>query len=320
PHLDDWASPFCDEHQESDTRWSHAKLYELCEGTRRRLLITSANLSLAAWGEPRPGGRLEIDNFELGVVVPIREGFSNRLGHGPYVPATREPDYKRPRELAIAWLAAEWDGRTLRIECRPGVGVVLAPRIEVTVAPSAKTRSVAVTWSRTAVAHARVPWPLEWGTPVLVSVAPKQGDARETAVHDVRKTDDGSIVCGEFDEARLRDMLDALIEEKYGYRPPVEGESDTETNGGSRKGDSHTRGADYAVPAYVDARRRFSFIDNWWHELCAVDERVRPFVLADGKRILERWRAAARSVGDRGLRLAAQLAAEELELRIRRLA
>lgn len=317
PFDDDWESPLCEEHQQTDSRWSHAKIYELREGARRRLLITSANLSRAAWGDPQGGGGLAIDNFELGVLMPVHDGFSERLRNRPFQRATCDIDYTQLREPPIAWLAAEWDGSKLSIECRPSSGVVLALHIEVTVARSLRGLRVSVAWSRDSIARAAVSWVADYGTPLLVCVETDGGDTRATAVHDLRKIDDGHMLCGEFDENLLRETLDLLLEEKYGYLPVSEANgtaADGETLGLSGAAPA----GDYSVPAYVDARRRFRLVDNWWKELCDADKRTRPFIVKDGMRICARWSAASKKADDRGIRLAARIAAEELALRIRR--
>ena len=317
PYDDDWGSPLCEQHQQTDTRWSHAKLYELHDGARRRLLITSANLSRAAWGDPQRDEGLIIDNFELGVLVHVLGSFSDHLWKCQYQRATCEIDYVQPLEPPIAWLAAEWDGNELSVECRPISGVALASHVEVTVARAASGERISVAWSSAnSVARMDVPWPARMGVPILMSVETADGDSRATAVHDVRTIDDGRILCGEFDETLLRETLDRLLEEKYGYLP-VPGSDGTSANIKTGMG-SVAAGADYAVPAYVDARRRFQLVDNWWKELCDADERSRPFILKDGNRICERWSVAAKAAVDRGLRLAARVAAEELALRIRR--
>lgn len=315
PCDDDWASPLCDEHQQTDPRWSHAKLYELREGARRRMLITSANFSRAAWGDPQRDGTLVIDNFELGVLLRVQDGFGDRLWDKPFPRATREIDYP-PRELPVAWLAAQWDGKELTVECRTAAGALLAPQVEVTVARAKPGKQVSAAWSSGTAVRTRLQWPQRNGVPVLIAVQTRDGYTRQTAVHDVRPTDDGHILCGEFDEALLREALDRLLEERYGY-PPDAG-SDGIAGDGRAGTPAFVAGADYAVPAYVDARRRFQLIDNWWNELCDADERVRPFIVKDGRRILERWLVVAKSGSDRGMRLAARVAADELGLRIRR--
>ena len=44
-------------------------MYSLKRGNSRRLLVTSANFSPAAWGRESRDGGLTIENFELGVCV-----------------------------------------------------------------------------------------------------------------------------------------------------------------------------------------------------------------------------------------------------------
>ena len=160
-----------------------------------------------------------------------------------------------------------------------------------------------------------LPWTDRGGVPVLIGVQSKSGYARQTAVHDVRALDEGQILCGEFDETQLREALDRLVEERYGYQP------DAESNGAGSNAASGTTavaaGADYSVPAYVNSRRRFQLVDNWCKDLRNADVRARPFILKDGRCILERWTVIAKSGVDRGIRLAAQVAADELALRIR---
>ncbi len=60
---------FHDEHRLADDRWSHTKAYSLRRGNSRRLLVTSANFSPAAWGRQTDIDGLAIENFELGVCI-----------------------------------------------------------------------------------------------------------------------------------------------------------------------------------------------------------------------------------------------------------
>lgn len=317
PYDDDWESSLCEEHQQTDPRWSHAKLYELREGARRRILITSANLSRAAWGDPQRDGGLVMDNFELGVLLRVQEGFGDRLRNGPFERATCEIDYEKPRDPSIAWLAAQWDGKTLTVECRTTSEALLAPHVEVVTARAKSGKKVSVTWESDGIVHASLQWPEHNGVPIMVGVRASDGYGRQSAVHDVRPTDDEQILCGEFDETLLREALDRLLEEKYGYMS--DGGADG-TGGDGGTGATTRAAADYAVPAYVDSRQRFQLVDNWWKELGDADERARPFILKDGRHILERWTTVAKSDPDRGIRIAARVSADELALRIRRLA
>lgn len=170
-------------------------------------------------------------------------------------------------------------------------------------------------WSIGALVQTTLSWSESAGVPLFISIKTHDGIVRQCAVHDVRPANNGEILCGEFDEARLREMLDRLLEERYGYLS-VTGIDGRGGTGEPGSGVAITS-ADYSVPAYVDARRRFHLIDNWWNELCESNERARPFILKDGRRILERWNAVAKSEPDRGIRLAAKVAADELDHRIR---
>src|SRR5262249_43623277 len=69
PNDPDETDCFHEDHRPADDRWSHAKVYSFKRGTSRRLLVTSANFSPAAWGRQKENGDLTIENFELGVCV-----------------------------------------------------------------------------------------------------------------------------------------------------------------------------------------------------------------------------------------------------------
>jgi hypothetical protein len=135
----------------------------------------------------------------------------------------------------------------------------------------------------------------------------------------------------------LRDTLYQLLEARYGYVSPTE----SIDLRGSGQTYGITSSADYSVPAYVDARRRFHLIDSWWKKLNADGEHQKQFTLSDGQLILERWQQEAQPQPDvtvatdgdgeampsghtpnqqldPGIRLAARVAAEELALRIER--
>lgn len=310
----DRKSPFCDQHQQTDPRWSHAKLYELRQGKWLRLLITSANFSQAAWGMPRDTGRLDIDNFELGVLIPVRDAFSERLSSTAFKRAVRDIDRERPKEHVIAWLAAAWNGKDLIVECRTTGGAVPASQVEISIGQGKQAERIMVEWSSGQSLTAAAAWLHSKGTPVLVTVRTKDDHIRQAAIVDTRPADGSDILCGEFDEDRMREALDALIEEKYGYASIANG-GGTRANG--KDVVAALAAADYAVPAYVDARRRFGFIDNWWQALCNADTRTRPLIREDGERIHARWDIVARQATDRGMRLAAKVAADELALRLR---
>ncbi len=72
---------FHEEHHPADPRWSHAKLYHFRRGRSQRLLVTSANFSMAAWGTPGTDGSLSIENFEFGVCLNRWPGRSLTCSH-----------------------------------------------------------------------------------------------------------------------------------------------------------------------------------------------------------------------------------------------
>ncbi len=107
-------------------------------------------------GDPQGDGGLAIENFELGVLLQVQEGFANRLWDGPFERATCEIKYQQPCEPSIAWLAAEWDGKDLTVECRTTSGAVLTPRVEVTAARAKAGKRVRVAWPSGAAIRTRL--------------------------------------------------------------------------------------------------------------------------------------------------------------------
>ncbi|OSI20477.1 hypothetical protein [Bradyrhizobium canariense] len=106
-------------HRQADDRWSHAKLYHFRRGNSRRLLVTSANFSMAAWGREDEQGALTIENFELGVSVEQADWPFEHLE-----PFDDERDIATVADLGtrssslISWGRATWNGEVIRIECR----------------------------------------------------------------------------------------------------------------------------------------------------------------------------------------------------------
>lgn len=311
-----WRSPFSDEHLDNDHRWSHAKLYELGEGSSRRMLVTSANLSHAAWGKPHGNGGLAIRNFELGVAFPAQAGFCTRLPkmlHRRF--ALNEIDYEYEEEPPVAWIGALWDGKTLRITCRSKHA--LTARVTVSVARSTQAQQRTVAWKGSKTVHGIIEWrESSQKVPMHVSIRTETGVTRATAVHDVRMIGDTRMLCCEYDEDRLRDALDDVIEEQYGYQTVVD-LGGTGKASGHRNGNGAT-GGNYAVLAYVDARRRFRLVDNWWSAIQIADQRIKLHILGHGERIHARWMRTAEAAPESPMRISARVAADELLLRIKR--
>lgn len=156
--------------------------------------------------------------------------------------------------------------------------------------------------------------------PLFLQVKTKGGDERHVAVNDSRPYSGDQFpgeAYDEFDAEERSKELDRLLEERY-WRLQHFDSGDvprTVRTAGAAGGAA----SDYSVPAYMDARRRFRLIDNWWAELNKSDELLKPSVRNDGERILKRWKKVAASAEhEQGIRIAAKVAAGELEVRLRR--
>jgi hypothetical protein len=107
------------EQHPADDRWSHAKLYLLRRGTSRRVLLTSANFSQAAWGMEKSDGELTIENFELGVCIEQAIWPFEHLEQFPsdVTPATVlvVPSFRIPN---ISWARANWNGKKVSVSFR----------------------------------------------------------------------------------------------------------------------------------------------------------------------------------------------------------
>lgn len=316
PNRDPWESAFTDDQPQSDRRWSHAKLYDLRYGRYRALLVTSANFSQSAWGAPDPdNGSVTIKNFELGVVLPVRDGFLGRLDElsgERHVTAVQE---RVITELPIAWAAASWDGSSISIECRLRDEDGLRPEVGVRAARAIEPAIVTTRWVSGQLHAATIPWPVSTGVPLAITVMTEGGESREIAIADIRVEPDDAYVNPEFDEDELRDLAVALLEERYGYVPPGDGDG----AGGSRGSDEGDGvvPTSYSVAAYEDARRRFRLIDNWARELESESEHGRRTILSDGDRIATRWEQQAGDDTRREpMRITARIAVEELRRRL----
>src|SRR5262249_39747174 len=118
---------FHEEHRPADGRWSHAKVYSFKRGTSRRLLVTSANFSPAAWGRQNDGGELTIENFELGVCVEQAAWPFNDLEVFDSVQdAATVPELPSRGSALILWARAVWDGNKVDVDCRCEAGRELA--------------------------------------------------------------------------------------------------------------------------------------------------------------------------------------------------
>jgi hypothetical protein len=327
PVGDEWATPFHEEHRFADQRWSHAKAYSFRHGNSRRLLVTSANFSPAAWGRHTENGDLAIENFELGVCVdqdtwPF-EGLRSFARQQDVATIHQLPS--RGTSL-ITWAQAAWDGKKVDVTCSCKSPETLAGKIT-----NGTQRTPISRWSAHPATHlcsAQVPWKDSKRPPLLVYLTCEQ-DSVNVTVFDQRPLGDREdYLPPEVDEDVAQTMLDQLLFEQYGGRIADEdavkskemNDDPPEGNGGNESRD------DYDVPAFVLARRHLGVVDNWAKRVeKAADLRVGEFerqvLRRDGQQLAEAFKRQVIRDGEKaaGCAIGARLAAEELELRLKQL-
>lgn len=321
-------APFHAEHHRADPRWSHAKLYRFRRGRSQRVLVTSANFSMAAWGTPGPNGSLSIENFELGVCLDQVDWPFDGLG--PLGSNASTTPALPPRETSrISWADASWDGSKIQIECRSPlkfkVQAVLRVGAEVLACPNWES-----TKQNPSLRRASVAWRKPWASPFVIELT-CEGEKLVVPIFDARPhAERESTLPAEIevnvDTAQI--MRDRLLFELYGGRvtdldDPTLGDPDSageaedlenENSGGVNHADS------YAVPAFVLARQHFEVVDNWAKAArqanlaCAhTDERI--VVIRDGERLAEAFSRQADR--ERQLGTGARLASEEITFRLK---
>ncbi len=356
PDPSDAGARFHEAHHPADLRWSHAKVYALRRGASRRLLVTSANFSTAAWGRESADGTLEIENFELGVCVtqgawPF-EGLEAFETFDEIATVSHDAAREHP---TIAWAEASWDGARVSVKCRCEATSALAGVVEgggaaVTIArwkteEGTRLRAATVGWRDAAVPPESVSLTCgEESLRIDVFDARPGDEIEEEAPHDV-------------DEEDASALRDALLFEQYGGpvvpddEPPAtddgdageedaaedaedgsddeseEGEPADEDAGGTAgiEGAVGEQGSgdSYAVPAFARARRMLGIVDNWASALRRIAtkpqaELEREWLRRDGHRLVAAFRRQEHrdSKIDAAHPIGARLAAEELELRL----
>jgi len=319
---------FHEEHRPADDRWSHAKLYSLQRGNSRRLLVTSANFSPAAWGRQNDAGELTIENFELGVCVEQATWPFDGLEA-----LDSEQDAATVLELPIrasayiTWARAAWDGSKVDVECRCEAGRELAGAIK-----SGGEWTQIASWTLDAdgcLRSAQVPWPDSKRPPLLVQLTCARQIVR-VAIFDNRPARDREgAIPPEVDEDVAQTMRDGLLFEQYGGRVAADAEGEEPTDGNDALGqDDEVDGAgrpdSYSVPAFILARRHLGVVDNWADQVKRVAARgTGEFELQllrrDGELLIEAFKRQADRDGKKELAWAirANLAAEELTLRLK---
>lgn len=349
----DGSDRFHDDHRHTDDRWSHAKVYGLRRGNSRRLLVTSANFSTAAWGSEGPNGDLTIENFELGVCLdgyawPFEDldAFDN-----PEDAATVSQQPSRG-SAAITWAQADWDGKHVKIDCRCESAASLEGEIR-----SGKEWTPIAKWNVQAdgrLRSAKVSWRDAETTPSTVRLT----CGAETVcvdVFDLRPSPEREqSVPPEVDADLAEEMRDALLFEQYEGRAAPDfddGKSDDESSAVSDDVDENTgddsedvtsedaaavggeleepggavgRNDSYAVPAFVLARRYLTVVDNWADRVGRVAGKTaaafeREWLRRDGELLVDAFGRQAKRDEKAGpaRAIGARLAAEELSLRLK---
>lgn len=315
------------EHQSTDVRWSHAKVYAFQRGNSRNLLLTSANFSQAAWGQIDRSGNLTIQNFELGVCIaqaawPLHqlrefETFSNL--------ATHENKLIHGHCL-LPWAQACWDGKHIRLECKSQktvAGKVLSRK------PPRKITH----WRQSGIdlLSTQIPWTDSENLPQSVLLR-CETEQLNVPIFDVRKPAARELTFPEeFSDFDVQALNDRLLLERYGGRAVTDDDSEFDALVSNDDDTSEDDNANeqmeiilgsaalddsYAVPSFVESRLMLDIVDNWVKQVqqCSIDF-IRDGLLRDGSRLMaafERMSTAKNGLG-------AKLAAEEMALRLKNL-
>jgi hypothetical protein len=325
----DETDAFHDEHRLVDDRWSHAKVYSLTRGKSRRLLVTSANFSQAAWGRPTDKGGLAIENFELGVCIEqaVWPPFDNLEPFENERNASTVSQLPSRDTAFILWTRAVWDGNTVAIDCRCEAGREPAGAVQ-----NSGASIVVTEWTVDADGRchsARVPWADSKHPPMLIRLTCEHETVCVPVFDGRPSLDRERTIPPEVDENAAQSMRDELLFEIYGGRvagdaegeesPPEDDESDQE-DGNDAAG--HTDS--YSVPSFVLARWHLGVVDNWADQVQRAamrgsEEFDRHVLRRDGEFLIEAFERQADRDTEKGpaCAIGARLAAEELTLRLR---
>jgi hypothetical protein len=296
------AARFTEQHREADPRWSHAKLYLLRSGRRRRLLVTSANWSAAAWGAGKSAPR----NFELGVVFESEWTDLESIGE-PFDPPDTVPFYRATEDddeepkAKLEWAEASWDGKIVQLRARSLDATT--PIAAVVTFSGGAEQVVPLTGGA-----AGLPWEDPSHTPLVARFT--QADATlEVDVLDLRSPSE--LVKTPLPEVApaLADALrEAFLLQRYGG-PIVDADS-IPGLGDLRRVVGGAPPADYSVQAWLDARAAFGVVDSWRAALAeaAAEPLALERVRLDGE--------ALRAIYSRREGPGAALVAEELQWRL----
>jgi len=313
---------FHEEHRPADDRWSHAKVYSLKRGSSRRLLVTSANFSPAAWGRQNDDGQLTIENFELGVCVEQATWpFDDLEAFDSEEDAATVSELPSRGSAFITWARAAWDGNKVDVDCRcetdqelAGVlqfGAEWTPITNWTIDADGRLRS------------AQVPWADSKRSPLLVRLTCEQ-ESVSVPIFDARASQEREdTIPPDVDEDAAQTMRDELLFEQYGGRVAADAEGEEPTDSDDDEVAGAGRPDSYSVPAFDLARRHLGVVDNWADQVKhaptrATGEFEREVLRRDGELLIKAFKRQAERDDKKGSAWAigARLAAEELTLRL----
>jgi hypothetical protein len=321
-------------HQSNDPRWPHCKLYWFGRTSRRReamSLVTSANLSQAAWGCWH-GNTLQVTNFELGVAFFTHDRSLLKLSSmngPPHVGGSLE----RAPASVVAWADASWDGQVVRISLRLAGSRTKSGRITAHVLTDSRQRKPlpqirfkskgklylgGFKWR----ADRGIPSSLELG--IAAASPPSDPVIVVLPVVDLRLRDVAiETPCPEIPEEWLHTAEIRLLIERYGGRLADQDDTPQPTTGPLEPEGDGKIPADFRVEIIEEARRYWRIIDAWQDEITIADSALRPLLLRDGRKLRDYWRDLAttrNSSSETANRLlAAGLAARETTFRLRRI-
>ena len=323
PPEGEWRPLLHPQQREGDTRWPHCKLYWFSHPNRREiiLLVTSANLSQAAWGRWQKK-QLRIENFELGVAFPVRTcPFRGLMAMEGQPHLAESPDDRK--HLLICWADACWDGHRLQLSLRTDSQVQML-QIKPTLVVDAGRRAqlAKMKYRKHGGIHCgQAIWSAQNGIPASIELEINSSRSRDLLVIPVADTRPETAVwetpCPEIPQVWRSDAEVRMILEQYGG--DLADEQSTANTAANGKTAFSSKTADYGIEIIEAARKNWKVLDCWQEKLDAITKQHRSMLLRDARILRDYWRAnASTSKIESKSALADELAARECDLRIRR--
>ena len=318
------------DHRTNDDRWSHAKLYVFKRGRTRSLLLTSANFSTSAWGKIE-GGKLTINNFELGVCIEqANSPFEGLTEFADIGDAATSSNKLIIGTKIISWAQASWDGKKVLVECRSNqevTGQILSRK---------KPKSISQ-WKNGANGNrsSLVPWNDSENLPTSVLLK-SETERLNIVVFDNRALSEREdCFPDEVDKSEVQRIRDRLLFEQYGGKALTEDDTDSDTDADfpQSEDDQNFEESDkdtsvnydsYAVEALTSARQHLNVVDNWAGQVLQTvkgcSELVLQMLSRDGQLLMDAFNRLYTKAKERGSdETGARIAAEEMELRLKQL-